>query len=83
MKSHHMSDESSFSAYEYLLKQFQLIGADVDLKELLWNSMYDQTYGFYDPRAKNLVIMERTSDQIVAMILLHELMHAAQIPPSI
>jgi hypothetical protein len=78
MKSQRMSDEASFSSYEYLLKQFQIIGAESNLKDLLRNSFYDQTYGFYDPKTKNLVIMERTANQIVATILLHELMHAAQ-----
>ncbi len=78
MQQNNMAGEAELEAYEFLLKQFDLLNPDHNLKDILFDSHYDNLYGFYHPKSKNLVMMEGTSKHIIMNILFHELVHAAQ-----
>lgn len=55
-----------------------LVPPDLDVRDLLLSVYTEQVAGFYDPDSTALFVMDDQSEEDVATVLVHELVHAVQ-----
>ncbi len=59
-------------------KRFGLLPDSLDLRKFMLSLLTEQIVGYYDPTAKVLYIVQGASDEMVAVTVSHELVHALQ-----
>jgi hypothetical protein len=63
---------------ELAYKRFGLLPDTLQLQKLLINLLEEQIIGFYDPKTKVLYIVNGSPEEMVAVTVTHELVHALQ-----
>ncbi|GMR03151.1 MAG: hypothetical protein BMS9Abin20_1519 [Acidimicrobiia bacterium] len=71
-------DAEGLVADEAMLKLLGMLDADVDLRPLLVDLYTEQVFGFYDPKAKELVVQVSVDGitPLQEIAIVHELVHA-------
>ena len=63
---------------EKAYKLLGLIPDSMDLRAFFLRVLTEQVVGYYDPKAKTLYVVDGADEQVVAITITHELMHALQ-----
>jgi hypothetical protein len=72
----HATGELAFK--EAVYKRLGLIPDTLDLRKLFTDLLEEQIAGFYDPKTKELYIVEGSPPEAAGLVLSHELVHALQ-----
>lgn len=72
-----MPDEE-ITGNERSYKRFGLLPDTLDLRKFMLSLLTEQIVGYYDPSTKVLYIVQGASDDMVAVTVSHELVHALQ-----
>ncbi len=70
--------EASLRGQDRLYKRMGLLPDSLDLKKFMIDLLTEQIAGYYNPKTKVLYIVQGASDQMVAVTVMHELVHALQ-----